>query len=274
MSTASARTTVPARRSGGIGPRKSISLAIGGLLAVVALTGCSSAAIPPATPALPTATSPTSAIVASVEVVQKDAAPPKVGQNVLWPVVGFRNTSTTQAAVFTPKYQIETSKGAVVATPNEAIFLFPGETRYPSALVASGTVIKSADATVGAVTWLAPKGGLPAVTGTGTVGYDALRYQSFSESCKATAARTLTGCTWTNDSPFAVDVIGTADICVQVGDRAYTLRQLAPSADDVSTVVPPHQSVFVPVPDDVQGQITGTCVTPDLIIPVKQSAFE
>jgi hypothetical protein len=272
MSTASGRLTAPARLPGGAGPAKSIRLAICGLFAVVALTGCSSSATPPATPA-PAATSPTSGAVASVEVVLKDTAPPKVGQNVLWPVVGFHNTSTTQAAVFTPTYQIETSKGAVVATPTEALFLFPGETRYPSALVASGTVIKSAGATVGAVTWLAPKGGA-AVAGTGTAGYDALRYQSFSESCKATAARTLTGCTWTNDSPFAVDVIGTADICVQVGDRAYTLRQLVPSADDASIPVPPHQSVFVPVPDDVQGQITGTCVTPDLIIPVKQSAFE
>lgn len=209
------------------------------------------------------------------------------GTNLLWHIIGFRNTSETTAAVFTPEYQIQVSTGGVITPPVGPVFLFPGESYAPRFEVQSGTVVTSASAEIGNITWLAPQspGALatppaPGASGSGPVGWQGLSYTSFADACKfdKTTAR-FGGCTYDNASPFPIRVVGAADMCVSVGDRTYNTSEIVASSEADAVVIPANGSLFVPTPADVEDQAASIaasgnyCLNPDYVITMDQPAF-
>ena len=259
-----------------------------GLAALIAVIGCSTGSATPtpspeltSTPAssssataiaTPTASTPSGTVLVHTFLT---TAPSGIETNVLSVVVGFQNTSLIRAAVFTPQYTVTTSAGAVVYPPSGSIFLFPGEKWYPWFVLRSGTVVASASAVVGAVSWLDPAPGSPPQVGPGVkTGLSALSYQSNADACKNTPSGLFAGCTWVNESPYPIRVQGAVDICGSTNGQWYQIRQFAAAPADAATVIPANGSAFVPIPPDVQNRLMGgDCVLPDLIVTVEQPAF-
>jgi hypothetical protein len=258
------------------------------LLALAASSACSDGgtlaqagdALPTPTPIPTPSATPEPASAAgppSVEVVRygypvKDL---KSSRNLQWPIVGFRNTSLTEAARFTPEYDVVARIGRIVTIPGGPITLFPGETRYPFFLVRSATITSTATAKVGAVSWL--EAGAPpasALKAGDPTGQAALSYDGFARACKQTKADVFTGCTWDNASPYPINVVGAADLCFNFEGLGYRVHRFEPAQTDPATVVPANGSAFVPTPAGVQRQSKGApCLLPAIIVTVDQPAF-